>query len=277
LSLKTAYVHLREDPHYRHDAFIQGLRRLGYHIELGEPYGPLTKDQVVVIWNKTSRSDRTIEMARKGEGAVIVAENGYYGKDKQGRTPFALALDGHCGSGRWYVGDDTRFKALGIEFKDWRPTTSSRKVLIADQRGIGSPRMASPPNFGANMAAALTGQGWRPQVRPHPGDKKVIGDLLTDLEGAMALVVWSSNCATTALIEGIPTFYCAPTMITAGAAQRYAPSRLRELVRPDRTEAFVRMSWAQAFVEEIESGEALQRLLDVHAGDLPACQEGFGL
>lgn len=275
----TAFIHLRPDPHYRIEAFAEGFRKLGHHIEYDQPYAPLKEGDVAVIWNKTARSRQTVQMAREGGGAVIVAENGYFGKDADGAQSYALALDGHNGSGRWFVGWPDRLNAHQIRFKDWRRTETGN-ILIADQRGIGSAQMASPPQFAHETLHELKARGLAPRVRSHPGRHAPTTPLFDDLADCDALVVWSSNCATAALIEGIPTFYRAPHIVTQGAALGY---RLFEqpherLVRVDpRPEAFLNMAWAQAFLDEIESGEALRRLMDVHAGLLPSNNTGLGL
>lgn len=274
----TAYLDLRKETHYRTEAFAEGFRRLGYRVVVDRPYEPLAPDDVAVIWNKTARSRATIEMARKRGAAVIVAENGYYGKDANGIQPYAVALDGHCGSGRWFVGGPERLEALNIEFKPWQ-VRDTNAVLIAEQRSIGSREMASPFGFARRQAEFLQAGGYRPIVREHPGRHEATVPLEDQLTEVGALVVWSSNCATSALIEGLPTYYCAPHIVSQGAARpmrKTLPQDFPDFERA-RWEAFVRLSWAQAFLSEIASGEAVERLIQVHAGALPACQEGLGL
>jgi hypothetical protein len=238
---------------------------------------PLHPDDVVVTWNKTARSAHVIKMAREGGAAVIVAENGYHGKDENGIQRYALALDGHNGSGRWYAPDRSRLDALSINFQPFRiPFNNS--VLIADQRGIGSPIMRSPPLFGDKMEQRLKSVGWETRVRRHPGQDEPSVPLMDDLADVSALVVWSSNCATAALIAGIPTFFTAPITVTAGASRP-----VEELLEKDfrefgpRDKAFARMAWAQWTVREMTSGEPFRVLLDVHAGRLPSCQKGVDL
>jgi len=272
-----AYVHLRDNVHYRLEGFVEGLKRIGYEVLIGQPARPLEPNDVAVIWNKTARSGACIEAARRGGGAIIVAENGYHGWDAEGRQTYAMALDGHNGSGRWFAGDRTRLDALGIEFQPWKELRRENKVVIAAQRGIGAPQMASPHAFAEGIADQIRRVGWQPYIRQHPGRHKSETTLAQDLEDARALVVWSSNCATEALIRGIPVFYCAPNIVTSAAATRWSPGGLPAPPMPEREPAFERMAWAQWFVDEIESGEAMRTLLDVHAGRLPACQEGMGL
>lgn len=273
--MPKAFNTLPKDQHYRTESYSEGLRRLGYtviedHPRLMEP------DDVLVVWNRTPRSRRSVDIAREQAAAIIVSENGFYANNADGRQNYALALDGHNGSGRWYVGGPERLEALEIDFQPWKHTHTGR-LLIADQRGIGSPQMASPPDFASKMDLTVRAGGYRGRVRPHPGRHAAVTGLLEDLADCQGLIVWSSNCATAALIAGYPTFYCAPHVILQGAAERFSMNAVKRPQRPDREQAFINMSWAQWTIQEIASGEPIQLLLDVHAGSVPACQQGLGV
>lgn len=272
--MPTAYVQIRETPHYRRNSFISGLSRLGYTVVPLTPVHACHPDDVVVVWNKTARSTQAIQMARQGGAAVIVAENGYHGRDENSVQRYALALDGHNGSGRWFAPDRSRLDALGVHFTPFR-IPKNRRVLIAQQRGIGSPVMRSPHDFDTRTAAALERAGYETRIRRHPGTEAPEIALLDDLADCAALVVWSSNCATAALIAGVPTYYTAPAIITQGAARP-----LEELLVDDFrefgvvTKPFSEMAWAQWTVDEIDTGEPFRLLLDVHKGRLPSCRPG---
>jgi hypothetical protein len=276
----TAYVHIRETPHYRRDSFTQGLSRLGYTVVTDTPKAPLDRKDVVVCWNKTARSTQAISFARLGGAAVIITENGYYGRDENGIAPFALALDGHNGSGRWFCGGPERLSALNIDFKPLRMPREGR-VLVAGQRGIGSNVMRSPWGFDQQASNWLRSAGYEPKVRLHPGDRERTATpppLMEDLADCDALVVWSSNCATEALIAGVPTYFMAPTIVTAGAATMLSVSN-HDLPLPHVGEpfqaAFERMAWGQWSVRELSSGEPFRLLLAVHAEALPSCMPGI--
>lgn len=284
LFVSTAYVHIRETPHYRADSFTQGLSRLGYSVVTGTPRKPLASSDVLVCWNKTARSAQSIALARQGGAAVIIAENGYYGVDENSVQRYALALDGHNGSGRWFCGGPDRLQSLNIDFQPTRlPRTG--KVLVADQRGIGSPIMASPWNYSQSACNWLTRHGFEPKERKHPGTRGLDvppPPLEDDLADCDALVVWSSNSATKAMIMGVPTYYVAPAISTAGAATKLD---LHDTLLPPCAApfddafqaAFERMAWAQWSVRELTSGEPFRLLLDVHAGRLPSCLPGIDL
>jgi hypothetical protein len=275
--MPKAYVHLPAHVEQRRAAFIDGLARLGFAVIQGQPERPIPPGDVAVTWNLTPRSRQSLEMARAGGGALIVTENGYCGEDRNGLKPYAIALDGHAGAGRWYAPDDSRLIPLDLPFE---PFTVKQQgyVLLADQRGLGSPKMRSPHDF-ANTTSHLirAATGLPVNVRHHPGRHVPVQSLDRDLEGARALVVWSSNCATAALIKGVPTFYRAPAIVTAGAAKPFHPSLVGEFTDSDRHAAFSRLTWAQWFLDEIATGEPFRHLLDVHAGKLASCQPGLGL
>lgn len=252
-----AAVMIRDMPHYRKDAFCAGLKKAGYNI-IGFKERPDPHD-ILVIWNKYGRNEQLAAMYQARGAKVIVCENGYYGKDSFDRQYYAIALTGHCGSGSWYIGGSERLEALGITFKPWRKT--GREIVICAQRGIGSTDMRMPKPWPQDIFKKIKQFTGKPvRVRAHPGNKPHKIPLLEDLRNAYAIVVWSSNCATTALIEGIPVFYQAPHIVT----QRACESDLSLIDTPnylERSEAFREMSWAQWTVDEIASGEPFERLL----------------
>lgn len=268
--MPTAYVHLREEPHYRRVAFINGFARLGYVVVQGQPQPPKPIDSrdVCLIWNRTPRSRYSFEAADAAGAACLVAENGYAGVDRNGVKPYAIALDGHTGSGRWFVGDADRLDALELDFQPMRPLGD--RALLVGQRGIGSIHMRSPHAFLDNTRPHLERKGWSVLERKHPGIKTPERPLSMDLGQVNQVVVWSSNVATQALIQGLPAFYAAPTIVTAGAAKPLLRTTT-VATEDERRAAFTRMAWAQWTIDEIDSGEAIKTLLDVHAGVLSSC------
>ncbi len=274
--MPRAYVVIREKPCYRSHNFIDGIAKLGFSVHRGAPVGRMDRSDVLIIWNRLRMSDASVKLAMSCGAAVIVAENGYAGKDHTGWQSYALALDGHNGSGRWYApkGDDSRLKRLQLDLKPFREETG-RKVVIAAQRGIGSNLMRSPQGFAEKTFHELQAVGFEPYIRPHPGNEPPKTRLMDDLEGASALVTWSSNAATEALINGVPTYFAAPAMVTSPGARMYSPTLGKGNYDHLRYEGLIRMSWAQAFVDEIVTGEPFERLLQVHRGELPSCAPGI--
>src|SRR5262245_61646173 len=118
--MKHEVMLMRKDTHYRSDAFKAGLERHGYHVvpQGAAPIGPNT---VLVLWNrKAGTEDRMAASYERGGAKVIIAENGYIGQDSAGQQLYAMALSGHNGSGKWFVGNVDRFARLGVELKPWR-------------------------------------------------------------------------------------------------------------------------------------------------------------
>ena len=263
--MKHAFSAIRDVPHYRHDAFIAGLKRVGYHVNLHLPARPPAPGEVLVLWNRYSDRELTADAWEKKGGVVLVAENGYAGADAEGRQYYALAKSGHNGSGTWPAGDGSRWAALGIELKPWRAEGSH--VVVFGQRSIGSKAMASPPGWHDHLTARLRKFTKRAvRVRPHPGNPanhpEVIADTQKLLAGAHAVCLWSSANGVRALIEGVPVFYDAPRWILEGAAVKGVENvEAPRMDDADRLAALERMAWAQWTVDEIASGEPFARLL----------------
>lgn len=257
MSQRTVHLAVRDGPHYRREAFEQGLKRLGYKLTPA-----VASADLLVIWNR-SGNWHNIAKRYEAEGRpVIVAENGYFGHEINGRRYYALALDFHNGAGRWHVGDAQRFETLGIDVKPWRIRDDGELVALA-QRGIGSPGIAMPVGWPARVKHLA-------RVRHHPGRDGAGVPLDVDLNRARAVLTWGSGAAIKALAWGIPVYTMFSDWIAAPAARllRSIDDALPVPWRSDeaRADTFTRIAWAQAPLDEIESGEAFGRLLVLHRG-----------
>jgi hypothetical protein len=273
-----AYVLVREQPWYRREAFTVGLRAAGYTVHTQRP-DKIERDDVLVIWNRYAENHA---LANKFEGAgarVLVAENGYC--SAAGGTPkfevmkqvtddsyYAVSVHGHNGSGQWPTGDGSRFAALGVQPQPWNSNPDGH-ILVCGQRGIGSPTMASPPDWHDRVSNDLRKKTKRKVVvRTHPGNNEPQRKLDLDLEGAHSCVIWSSGSGVKALLLGIPVFYDAPHWICESGAlplgAREKSIRDPEVTLQDdkaRLHALEQMSWAQWKVSELVSGEPFKLLL----------------
>lgn len=255
---RIAWISVRNAVHYRRDAFAAGMKRLGYEPRFTLPLGPLTAHDALLVWNRYGPVDRVAKVFEQRGLPVIVAENGYLGNElpaRPGERFYALALNHHNGAGRWPVGGPERWDSLGIELRPWR--TEGSEVVVLPQRGIGPPGVAMPLNW------LRTGQKLG-RVRRHPGQKETIA-LEADLKRARAVVTWGSGAALKALAWGIPAFHGMPRWIGSQAARRIEfmdQGPVRDDAR--RLDMFRALSWAQASLDEIASGDALARLLELH-------------
>lgn len=170
---------------------------------------------------------------------------------------YSLSEGWHNGRGRWPAGGAERFAALGVEMKPWR--TEGSHVLVCPNRSFGVGKQVMPTDWASGCARRLRQATRREvRVRPHPGNDAPSRALEQDLEGAWAVVVWSSSVAVHALLAGIPVFVEAPWHVVKAAG---AGGTADEPVTPDRLPAFERMAWSQWTVEEIESGEPFRAVL----------------
>lgn len=260
--MKRALITLRDTPHYRREAFEAGFKALGYTLvkRLDDP----KPGDAVCFWNLVPGTEKVAEQFRKAGASVIVTENGYLTPPGQPGM-YAISRDGHCGSGSFPVGDDSRWRALGVPLKPWR--SDGKHILVVGQRGIGSRLMASPHCWHQKIAAKLQTVTRRPiVVRPHPGAHGRGRPLADDLRNAWAVVVWSSACGVQALVEGIPVFYAAPHWICSAAAPRLTlnPEQIetRQVGDIDRLSALERMAWGQWTYQEIATGAPLKGVLE---------------
>jgi len=235
---------LRNGPHYRREAFAQGLKASGYTVH--DSFHDPRPGDALLIWN---RYGHFAEMAIRFESVgatVIVAEN----------SP--LPMPGH-----WYsvalshvamtggaVPDrgPQRWDSWGQKLAPWR--TGGSEIVILAQRQIGHPSVASPPNWAERVRERIGGR-----IRQHPGMNSAV-PLADDLRNASAVVTWSSAAAIQALAMGIPVWHAHPAFIGAAASRPLAEFG----VEPRRDNAarlavFRRLAWAVWSLDEIAAGK----------------------
>jgi hypothetical protein len=264
---RTAWITLRHQPPYRSDAFADGFEALGFKVRMAFPPANTVKpDDVVVTWNLNPRYRDAAKEANKAGAALIVAENGYIPRRSDTEPFYALARDGHNGSGFWFIGEEDRWTPLGRGLHEWRHNPKGH-VLVCDQRGIGSELMRCPRPFYEPLVPKLKRIFARidkknvPEfrLRAHPGRHDSKRTLAQDLEGARAMVTWASNAANEALLMGYPAFRCAPFHVNEAVLSDL--TLMPDPPHPDRLAAFKKLAWAQWALSEITNGTAFRCLL----------------
>lgn len=252
-----AFCMIRTMPWYRREAFIAGLRATGYDVVDREDYSP---GNILVTWNRYGHYETIAKRYENAGLSVIVAENGYLGRDWLGKHWYALAKSGHNGSGKWPVGTCERWNELDIEMAPWRD--GGNEIVILATRHIGVRGVAEPYGWSQDIAAKIA-RVWRMpvRIRQHPGENKCV-PLDEDLKNAMAVVSWGSGGALKALLMGIPVVYGFKNWIGADAGTPIDVF-LAKAVRPhpDRHAMFRRLVWAMWTTDEIATGAPFKCLL----------------
>lgn len=270
-----AILLVRKEPHYRRNAFVEGLRRMGYNVVLTDRMMgrdrpitvPESRDDLLVSWNvKAGYDERDCQLFEKRGGTVLAVENAYL--QKVDKTRYAISVHGHCGAG-WFPHDPSidRFTALEYPLRPWRE--NGKHVLVCGQRGIGSSEMRSPARW--MSPDVVKGQHLKKfaprelRFRRHPSNTIAKTPLERDLENAWACAVWSSSAGVRALTLGVPVTHEAPHWICQDVSHDQ-----RTIVKPDFYKPFFtydqvraslnRMAWGQWSVAEIESGEPFARM-----------------
>lgn len=259
---RRAFVMVKRHVTERHEAFCAGFDALGYQVSIKEPRDPRPGD-VLAIWNRKSGLESVADRMEAAGGTVLVAENGYIGRDEAGRHLCAMARHAHNGRGQWPVGSPERWAQLGVSLQPWRK--NGRHVLICPNRSFGQRGGIMPHGWAEEIARQIGRFTSRPvRIRPHPGNWKDIPPkvpLAEDLRDAWAVVIWGSSAGVHALVAGIPVIRCAPWWIAAAAAGNDIAA-IDNPPLPDRLPAFQRLAWAQWSLAEIASGTAFRYLLD---------------
>ncbi len=247
--MKTAYVALRDSPHYRKDIFESGLRRLGYVID--SAVRPPKEQDVLVIWNRYGVYHERAREFEKVGAKVLVTENAYLGREDLGGDEhwLALSLNHHCGAGTWFQGDNSRWDDLNVKLEPWR--YGGNETVVLRQRGIGEPGVAMPKTW--------TAPG---RIRQHPGKKEAGIPLDKDLANASAVITWASGAGIRAVMMGIPVFYALDKWIGGPAGRHISLYGKEPALKSDeaRTNMLRRLIWAQWRRSEIASGEAFETI-----------------
>lgn len=255
--MPRAYCLIRGHPVYRVDSFVEGLQHAGYSVTR-EYHGVVHGDDVLVIWNRYGQYNHIARLFELKGAKVLIAENGYLGRDWREQHWYALARNAHNGAGTWHVGDASRWDSLGVELAPWRH--GGAEVVVLATRHIGIDSIAEPRGWAERTAETLA-RTYRVavRVRAHPGEGACV-PLAQDLSRAMCVVSWGSGAALKAILWGVPAFYGFDRWIGAGAAAPLADFPDRPFMG-DRLPMLRRLAWAQWTTEEIASGEPFKCLL----------------
>ena len=233
-------------------AFSNGLANAGYKVtrQLREPQA----GDLLLIWNRYGDYEGVARRYEKAGGIVVVAENGYYGKDEKGHRKYALSLNQHHAGG-------ARIKPQSEVTLAPRPR--GNHVLVCAQRGIGSQLMASSNDWHTDLAARLEKMTKREvRIRKHPGKEPPAVPLSDDLKDCHACFIWSSACGVEALISGVPVVYAAPHWIAQDSATPLSAfSDVEKIPYIDPAAGLNKAFSNQWTLKQIETGEAFAALL----------------
>lgn len=239
-----AVVQIKDEPLYRRNAFYSGLSAHGY--EVVPRIFNIQPSDCLVIWNRYGIGHIEAKRFEAVGAKVLVAENGYLGREWLGTSWYALSKNHHNGAGSWNDLGPERWDGWNVELESWREGGS--EIVGLPQRGIGEPGVAMP--FGWCNGRA-------DRCRVHPGENKPLISLEDDLKNAKGVVTWASGAALKALVMGIPVTYGFKDWIGATASVPYPQAP----VPGDRLGMFRRLAWAMWNVDEIASGQAFDVLL----------------
>lgn len=251
--MPRAQCSLPDGANYRKADFMAGLQTMGY--EIVERISRPEPGDILVIWNRNpSRQLEALRFEYAG-ARVLVAENGYLGKEWRGSKWFALSWDHHVGAGAWPDDGPDRWDSWDVEIAPWR--TSGTETVIFAQRGIGEHGIASPVNWAQDVQRRIGGR-----IRQHPGAEAPMVPLDVDLHRAASVVTFHSAAALEALLLGVPVWYEFDRWIGAAAGRPLAEFG-GDPKRDDaaRLAAMRRMAWAMWTAEEVRSGSAFRGLM----------------
>lgn len=255
-----AYLMVKKHVEARYASFKLGLETAGYKVLEHDPIPPYTVNpgDLYLIWNRRRDQEIFADQFEHAGGTVLVAENGYLGKDSTGYQYLALAKHGHNGSGKRLIDDPSRWERLGLTPRPWR--TSGEHILLCPNRFIAPQWFLMPTDWVERTKAELRKYTERPIiVRDHPGHWKRLPEhpsieLVKQLQGAWACVIWSSSAGVHSLLAGVPVVCTAQWWVCKRAAGKVEDIETLSGNDAEREAAFRDMSSSQFTLAEIESG-----------------------
>lgn len=247
---------LRPDPAFRWESFASGLEAQGYEVSR-QPEASPKPDDVLVLWNRYPQREVIASRYELAGAKVLIAENGYLGREWRGGFWYSLSIGQHNGAGRWPDGEAERWDSWGVELSPWRD--DGGETVVLGQRGFGHPSVRSPAGWERVVAKKLGDAGVKARIRQHPGERKA-KSIEEDLQDASCVVTWGSGGALKALLMGIPVYHAFARWIGSLASAPFSVP-LRQPFRGDRLPMFRRLAWAMWEIEEIAGGEPFRCLL----------------
>jgi hypothetical protein len=249
---------LRNDPKFAHPELIYGLEKRRFKV-VDRPVMDLTRDDVLVVWNRQSRTAALCAAAERAEARIIVIENGYFGREWRGGRWYALSLEHHYTTPIRHLPE--RWPLFGVDLKPWQPVQVNR-VLLLPQRGIGEPGIGMPQGWAQKAWRYFDERGWATDERGHPGavGQTAADDLEDAIRGYYAVATWASSAGIKALVEGVPVINWYPDWLMRAGCVPF--DRWDGGTRPktDRLPAFERMAGGLWSAAEIASGEPFDEL-----------------
>lgn len=182
-------------------------------------------------------------------------DNAYFDTTRQQYFRISKNRLQHPGYG---TSDGSRFRALGIEIEPWR--ASGSHIVVCPQSDDFMRRVVGyRGNWVTDTIQNIGERTNRPiRLRLWNRDKaRLAGSLAADLEGAAALVTWSSASAVTAVLAGVPVVVgrdCAAAPM-AGTLEQ-----LDAMPHPDREQWAGVLADSQWTLAEMRSGMAWEAL-----------------
>jgi hypothetical protein len=248
-----ALMLIPDSPSYCRASWVYGLHAWGFDVvfELHD-VGVIGANDCVVMWNRNPSEEAIAKRFEDAGALVLVAENGYLGKEWGGHKWFALSVGHHNGAGvtlSTRIGSKRR-KQYGFKPAPWR--NGGTEIIGLPQRGIGEAGIAMPMDW------VIPEQCTR--IRPHVGTDEQL-PIEKDLHDAKAVCTWGSGGAIKALAMGIPVFYEFRNWIAAEGATHISQADWETPQRPDREKAFDAVFGGMFTLGEVESGEAFRLYL----------------
>lgn len=283
----SGYV-TRNKASYVTEAIIQGAKKCGYCVKLAGKIDSefnnkkIREKDILIIWNRHSGQDLLAAKFEDMGSKVLSIENPYIPITGEKYISVGLSYHNDMKYAPKCLDTGERFNSFNREIKPWKLNGEDIVVVtqakIFDGYGLGADYIKQPALWDSETIETLKRKTKKNIIfRQHPNGKRIhIKDayynkllknikisspnesnipLMEDLENAHSIVTWNSNSATESLLNGVPVFYCAANIISAGCCNKGLYNiNSTDILSDMRIEVFNRIAWSQYSMNEIAKG-----------------------
>ena len=260
------------------EAFATGANLLGHTVAYNDVHADVDVIWSVLWHGRMSPNKEIWDKAQKENRPVIVLEVGGINRG----TTWKVGLNG-INRDAYFGGlhnNSSRADALGLLLKPWRNNENGPIVIACQHSASEQWRQQKRPGTWVFEAIQEIRKHTEKEViiRPHPRCRvdgiqhefnnvriqepmKIPGtydDFDFKIEDAYAVVNWSSNPATHAILEGIPVFVGPSSLAYEVGNPDY--TTINNPLKPDRTQWLNDIAHTEWTIDEISAGLPLKRL-----------------
>lgn len=248
------------------EAMCEGLKTIGIPFVYNKTLSMPIKTKKLSMWGWKVGS----ELRAKGHD-ILVMEHAYIGDRKHYTSLGWNGLNGHAQFPEYPDDGGKRFQEIGGVINPWRENPNGYVLILGQLKGDASLYGFDAETGYNKWVRELLKRGERVLFRHHPesikhkrqwdikGAEISQGSLQEALDGCKYAIVYNSNSAVDAILNGTPCV----AMDKGSMVYELCGKGIGDIIRPDREKVLNQVAHSQWTLSEIATGEPLKKLFEV--------------